>query len=236
MLGADLRQDLLRYPGSGVRRLAVALPRQGFWAVAVYRLGVAVRRVPGPLSLPVKAGYKVVKKLTEIATGIDLPAEARIGPGLYIGHFGQVVVSPHAVIGARCNLSQGVTIGLGGREAGRGAPVLEDEVYVGPGAKLLGPIRVGRGAAVGANAVVTTDVPAGTSVGGVPAKVISRRGSAGLIDIRETAAPALPTVTPEAAPVEGVTVRLLATRIGVPADKVLPMLVAALGAVGGGAL
>ncbi len=181
-----LREDLRRYPGSGARRLLSVLPRQGFWAVATYRVGHRVSALRGPAALPLKAACKVLRKVTEILTGIEIAPEATIGPGLYVGHFGGITVTPHAVIGRRCNLSQGVTIGVDGIGERRGAPRIGDEVYIGPGAKVFGKITIGNGVAIGANAVVGTDVPHGVTVAGVPARVVSDRGSAGRIEIAPT--------------------------------------------------
>lgn len=105
--------------------------------------------------------------------GIQISYAATIGPGFYIGHFGTIVISPAAVIGKNCNVSQGVTIG----KTMGGAPTIGDNVYIGPGAKLFGNIKIGDNVAIGANAVVNKDVPSGVSVAGVPAKVISDKGS-----------------------------------------------------------
>jgi serine O-acetyltransferase len=111
--------------------------------------------------------------MIEALTGISLPARTRIGKGLYIGHFGGIIVSPDVVLGERCSISQGVTLGvLGGPRLG--VPRLGDDVYVGAGAKVLGPITVGDRAIIGANAVVLTDVPAGATVAGVPARIVKR--------------------------------------------------------------
>ena len=91
--------------------------------------------------------------------GIDVPRKTRIGPGLYIGHFGGIIVSAQSSIGANCDLSHGVTVGVGGKGDRLGAPEIGDNVYLGPGAKVFGRINVGRGAKIGANAVVFRDVP-----------------------------------------------------------------------------
>jgi serine O-acetyltransferase len=190
----DLRADLNRYPGRSTReRLRRAALEPGFWAVGSFRLLQAARELPRPLRVP----FQVLHLGVKLLTGIELQPGARIGPGLWIGHFGGIVVSTHAVIGARCNLSQGVTLGIARGDDGRfGAPSLGDRVYVGPGAKVVGPVRVGDDVAIGANAVVVKDVPAGVTVGGVPAKVISERGSRDLIDIGQEELPvaAIPLV------------------------------------------
>ena len=108
-------------------------------------------------------------------------AKAEIGPGFYIGHFGCIFVSTKARVGSMCNISPGCTIGVAGRGPDRGAPTVGDRVYIGNGAKILGKIRVGNDVAIGANAVVTKDVPDEAVVAGVPAKIISYRGSGDFI-------------------------------------------------------
>ena len=109
--------------------------------------------------------------------GIDLNPGMNLGRGFYIGHFGTIIVSPHAVIGDNCNISQGVTIGVAGKGESKGVPVIGDRVYIGPGAKVLGKIRVGNNVAIGANAVIIKDVPDNAVVVGVPGKVVSMDGA-----------------------------------------------------------
>jgi serine O-acetyltransferase len=117
-----------------------------------------------------------------IRFGLDISRDTRIGSGLYIGHFGGIVVNASVVIGDNCNLSQGVTLGQINRGPKAGCPVIGNNVYIGPGAKIIGNIRVGDHAAVGANAVVVDDVPSNSTVGGVPARVISDAGSEGYVN------------------------------------------------------
>lgn len=114
--------------------------------------------------------------------GISIPCTTRIGPGLFIGHFGGIVVNADAVIGSNCNLSQGVTIGQSNRGARAGTPTLGDNVYVGPNAAIIGGINVGSCVAVGANAVVTKDVADHAVVGGIPARVLSHAGVHGYVE------------------------------------------------------
>jgi serine O-acetyltransferase len=109
--------------------------------------------------------------------GFDIPAETVIGKGFYIGHFGGVVISPRARIGCNCNISQGVTIGFSSRGARKGYPIIGNNVYIGPGVKIIGKVRIGNNAAIGANAVVLTDVPDNGVAVGIPAKVISLKGA-----------------------------------------------------------
>jgi serine O-acetyltransferase len=104
--------------------------------------------------------------------GFEIPRGV-FGPGLSIAHHGSVTVNGNAVVGRNCRIDAQTTIGdVRGR-----APVIGDNVYVGSGARVLGGVVVGDEAAIGANAVVVEDVPAGVTVGGVPAQVISEGGS-----------------------------------------------------------
>lgn len=121
----------------------------------------------------------VIPKLLYWATFLlynsSIPPSAEIGAGTRFGYGGMgVVVHAQAKIGKNVIIAQQVTIG--GRSGHQQVPVIEDDVYIGAGAKILGPVRVGRGAVVGANAVVIHDVPAGATVGGVPARILKRSG------------------------------------------------------------
>jgi len=118
----------------------------------------------------------------EFKYGISISYRTRIGSGLYIGHFGGIVVNHNAIIGKNCNLSHQVTLGAANRGERKGYPVIGDNVYIGPGAKLVGHVVIGNNAAIGANCVVTHDVPENGVVVGVPARVISMEGSGGYIN------------------------------------------------------
>ena len=117
--------------------------------------------------------------------GISIPFNAEIGSGLYIGHFGCIFVHPQARIGKNCNLSQDVTIGQANRGRNKGYPVIGDGVYIGPGARVIGAVRIGNNVAIGANCVVTKDVPDNAVCAGVPGRVISYKGAAGYVDNTE---------------------------------------------------
>ena len=88
---------------------------------------------------------------------------------------------PRAKIGKNCNISQGVTIGQSNRGKRAGVPVIGDSVFIGPGAKIFGAITIGNNVAIGANAVVTSDVPDNAVVAGIPARILSLLGSAGYV-------------------------------------------------------
>jgi serine O-acetyltransferase len=150
----------------------------GLQAVAVYRLGNWALRQPLVLRVLLDPLYAILNALVKILWGIEISRHARIGPGLYVGHFGGLTVSRFAVIGANCALSQQVTIGVGGESDRWGAPVIGDDVYVAPGARLFGAIRIGNNVKIGANAVVHRDIPDNAVVALDPGfKILSYRGN-----------------------------------------------------------
>jgi serine O-acetyltransferase len=113
--------------------------------------------------------------------GFEISPMTAIGPGLYLGHFGGVVISPYAVLGSNCNIAQGVTIGAASRGARKGAPVLGDRVWVGANAVIVGRVTIGDDALIGPGAYVNFDVPAMSIVIGNPGQIVSQAGSVGYI-------------------------------------------------------
>lgn len=106
-------------------------------------------------------------------TGIEIHPGAQIGKNLFIDHGMGVVIGETAVVGDNCTIYHQVTLGGTGKEKGKRHPTLGDGVLVSTGAKVLGPITIGNGAKIGANAVVLADVPENATAVGIPAKVIS---------------------------------------------------------------
>lgn len=147
---------------------------QGFWAMLIYRFGrwrYTVR--PTPLRKLLSAIYKILYKIIQIITGIELPCEVLVGRDFIIEHSGGIVVSGYACFGDNCRIRNGVVIGLS-RVQEPCAPQLGNDVDVGAGAKLLGNIRIGNHVRIGANAVVITDVPDNSIAVGVPAVIKPR--------------------------------------------------------------
>lgn len=187
MLG-KLRADINRYVGEdNYSWLLILLTCQGGWIMTQYRFSRWVHtRVHFPVIRQVlKIFCAIWQKLIEITTGSEFPNRAEIGKGLFIPHAVGITIHVDTKIGEYCNLSQHVTIGVGGRGEKRGTPKLGDRVYVGPGARIFGLITIGNDVAIGANAVVTKDLPDNAVAVGVPAKIISYKGSKDFIHYRE---------------------------------------------------
>jgi len=171
----DFRADVAhyrRYDGVGAAR-EIAM-QQGLWALLQYRLAHATyrsQRLRGARR-PLLVALYAWRKLLEVTTGVCLPHTATIGPGLYLNHYGPIILNKHAVVGENCDISNGVTIGVSGRGEQRGVPIVGSNVYIGPNATVAGKIRVGDGARISANSLVIEDVPPGALVSGVPASVV----------------------------------------------------------------
>ena len=148
---------------------------QGFWVMVVYRFGrwrYGVR--PVILRKLFSLLYRMLFKSIQIITGIELPCEVLIGRNFVIDHFGGIIISGYAKFGDNCRIRNGVVVGLR-RVEEKFAPVIGNNVDIGAGAKLLGPIHIGNNVLIGANAVVLSDVPDDSIAAGVPARIISRR-------------------------------------------------------------
>ncbi|WP_260705491.1 serine O-acetyltransferase [Edaphobacter flagellatus] len=149
--------------------------RHGFWVLLIYRFGRWRYSIQSrALRVPFSFAYKVLKFFSEMLLGAELPCEAVIGRRFVIEHIGGIVVSGDAIFGDDCVMRNGVTVGLRNRGV-RGSPVIGNRVDIGAGAKLLGPIRIGDDVAIGANAVVISDVPSNSIAVGIPARIIPRK-------------------------------------------------------------
>lgn len=147
----------------------------GFWALQVYRFGHLRYRFESKLvRIPLGIVHLLMSKVAEMLTGITIGVSAKIGRRLTIEHSGAIVVHGNAVLGDDCTIRQGVTIGNRRLDDPFGAPILGHRVNVGAGAKILGRVRIGDDAEIGANAVVLKDVPAGAVAVGVPARILMR--------------------------------------------------------------
>ena len=171
----ELRQDLTaaqeRDPAArGIGRAEILMTYGGVQAVLLHRVAHAMNDSGVPL-VP-----HAVANASRVFTGIEIHPAAEIGDALFIDHGAGVVIGETAEIGDNVTLYQGVTLGGTGFARGKRHPTVEDDVIIGSGAKLLGPITVGRGAKVGANSVVIHDVPANSTVVGNPGHPVRVEG------------------------------------------------------------
>lgn len=150
--------------------IQVVLLYPGLHAIVAHRINHFFWRCHVPF-LP-----RAFSQMARWMTGVEIHPGAQIGKGLFIDHGMGVVVGETAVIGDNVTLFQGVTLGGTGKEHGKRHPTIGSNVVVGAGAKVLGNIRVGDNSYIGANAVVIRDVPANSTVVGVPGHVTKQDG------------------------------------------------------------
>lgn len=117
---------------------------------------------------------RLVSQLSRFFTGIEIHPGATIGSCFFIDHGMGVVIGETAEIGNNVTLYQGVTLGGTGKDHGKRHPTIEDDVTIGSGAKILGPIRIAKGTKIGANSVVLKDTSANSTAVGIPARMINR--------------------------------------------------------------
>jgi serine O-acetyltransferase len=170
-VGADVAAARDRDPAAqGVSTFEILSSWAGVQALLAHRAAHALLRAGVPV-LPRAIAY-----LARAVTGVEIHPAAAIGREFFVDHGAGVVIGETAVIGDRVTLYQGVTLGGTGFQRGKRHPTLGDNVTVGSGAKLLGPIAIGDGAKVGANTVVVEDVPPGATVVGNPGHLVRVEG------------------------------------------------------------
>jgi serine O-acetyltransferase len=163
----EVRRDIAaardRDPAArGVGWVEILATWPGIHALLAHRTAHALHEADVPL-LP-----RAISLLSRALTGIEIHPAARIGEGFFIDHGAGVVIGETVDIGDDVTLYQGVTLGGTGFATGKRHPTVQDNVTIGSGAKLLGPITIGHGAKIGANSVVITDVPPNSTVVGNP--------------------------------------------------------------------
>ena len=168
---ADVAAARDRDPAAqGVSSFEILTGWAGVQALLAHRVAHALREAGVPLA------PRAIAYLTRAITGIEIHPAAKIGPEFFIDHGSGVVIGETAEIGCCVTLYQGVTLGGTGFQPGKRHPTLGDNVTVGSGAKLLGPIAVADGAKIGANTVVVEDVPPGATVVGNPGHPVRVEG------------------------------------------------------------
>ena len=155
----------------------------GFHALLWYRAAHFLYK------LNLKFMARLLSQLGRWFTGIEIHPGAIIGRGLMIDHGMGVVIGETTIIGNDCTIYQGVTLGGTGKETGKRHPTLGNNVMVGSGAKILGPFKVGDNAKIAAGAVVLSEVPAGCTAVGIPARVVRRKGEIVKCDLDQVRIP-----------------------------------------------
>ena len=143
----------------------------GLQALTIHRISHKLWRYNVPF-LP-----RVISHMTRFITGIEIHPGAKIGKGVFIDHGMGVVIGETSIIGNRCLLYQGVTLGGTGKEGGKRHPTLENNVVVGAGAKVLGDIQIGTNTRIGAGSVVVKNVESNSTVVGIPGRVVHQSGT-----------------------------------------------------------
>ncbi|MBI3515700.1 MAG: serine O-acetyltransferase [Proteobacteria bacterium] len=169
-LGDEISGIIARDPAAR-SRLEVVLAYPGFHALLFYRLA------HGAWSRGWLVLGRWLSHVGRVLTGIEIHPGAKIGRRLFIDHGMGVVIGETAEVGDDVTLYQGVTLGGTSLNKGKRHPTLGDRVIVGAGAQILGPIKVGDGARVGANAVVVNEVPPGVTMVGIPARAVPGRAA-----------------------------------------------------------
>jgi serine O-acetyltransferase len=170
-IGSDVTAARDRDPAArGVGTLEILTGWAGVQALLAHRVAHALYEVGVPLA------PRTIAFASRAVTGVEIHPAARIGDDFFIDHGAGVVVGETAEIGDRVTLFQGVTLGGTGFARGKRHPTVEDDVTIGSGAKLLGPVTVGHGAKVGANTVVVEDVPSRSTVVGNPGHPVRVEG------------------------------------------------------------
>lgn len=147
---------------------------QGFWALFWHRFGNWRMGRSKPVRVPLTVIYRVMYKLSQWICGIDLPFSVVVGRRVKLEHFGGMILVAER-IGDDVIIRQNTTFGIAGLDDLNGRPSIGDRVEIGAGAVVVGRLNVGADTIIGANAVVTRDLPAGVVAGGIPARVIRDR-------------------------------------------------------------
>jgi serine O-acetyltransferase len=175
--------DYKKYKKYGSSFFIILFFTQGFWATFQYRISNKLLKM---IKIePFRSFFKLFlffwQKSIEIITGISIPSSAQIGHSFYIAHFGGIIINSNSVIGNNCNISQGVTIGVSGLNEKRGVPIIGNNVYIGANSVIAGKIIIEDNVMIGACSLVNKSIKKNSIVLGVPAIVISEKGSEGYI-------------------------------------------------------
>lgn len=164
-----IKSDLYRYEG-----------KTGHWALIKtfiktpgFRFTFFLRKVAKTnIYNPLRLFYYLLYRHYSIKYGFQIHYETQIGQGLYLGHFGMVVVNKRAIIGSNCNLSHGITIGQVNRGKLKGCPIIGNNVWIGTGCVIVGNIKIGDNVLIAPNTYVNMEIPSNSIVRGNPPQII----------------------------------------------------------------
>lgn len=159
MLKQDLHRAYSLAKGSRARKILECLRSPGVQAVVTYRMGQWLRTKPFPVRLLLKPFVSIQRHHLRGKWGIDIGPEAKIGPGFHIYHYGGIFISGDVVAGEYLTITHDITLGYSRGKCRQGFPVLGNNVYIAPGAKIAGSIKIGDNVSIGANAVIERDIP-----------------------------------------------------------------------------
>jgi serine O-acetyltransferase len=174
----ELKCDIYRYGGNETLKslFYIVLTNSGARFMFLYRMCNKYKKkaVLGII-------FRIWIKLLSDRKNVEIPHATRIHPGLYFGHFKNIIINQQVKIGRNCNIMQGVTIGNESRGARKGTPIIGDRVLIGPNSVIVGNIIIGNDVLIGPLTFVNFDVPDKAVVLGNPAKIISNSGSVGYL-------------------------------------------------------
>lgn len=191
----DSFRELKLYIASDLYRYMTSTSFKAYlrgWYIAGFRYTFFMRCCryfgrKGLLYSPLYLFCRIALRHYSVKYGFQIPWQTDIGPGLCIGHYGPIIVNPSSRIGANCNITVGVLLGLNhktdanGKSLGFEYPVVGDRVALGNGAKIIGSVTVGDDCVIGVNTVVTKDIASKSVAVGAPARIISCVGSSSLV-------------------------------------------------------
>lgn len=169
LFDAEIKAALEKDPAA-LSRLEVIMLYQGLHSIIFYRIARTFLK----LNFPFFA--RAISQFARLLTGIEIHPGAKIGKGLFIDHGMGVVIGETSIIGDNVLIYQSVTLGGTGKQKGKRHPTIGNNVVIGGGAKVLGDITIGDNSYIGANAVVIKDVPANSTVVGIPGRITKQDG------------------------------------------------------------
>ena len=165
-----IKKDLYRY--GGTTSFLKGIRKEGFRYTYFFRKASTYKKL-SPFGLT----YRLILKKLSYKYGFQIPINTKIGEGLYINHYGPVVINEGAIIGKNFTVSQSVTVGQTNRGKRKGCPVIKDNVFVGAGSVIVGNIVIGNNVLIAPNSYVNTDIPDDSIVTGNPITIVQKENA-----------------------------------------------------------